>query len=274
MIYCLWKGSDYMNRYLIKLPYQNEFLIITEIEKIYEDLLLKYGRYASICYEDIIIHNTIKAYSEENGYTVKYQNKVYHVPSAIQAIIELIGKDRKYDECVYAMHGAAVEKDGQAYLFLARTGTGKTTLTAYLTLNGFGYITDDCILVHKDNLNISPCSTPIQMREGGLKVLKSYFPDFDEELKQVSDRYALFPTNFEEKNLPIKEIFFIDRTDLNEIRELPSIDKNQLLLKSSLTGHKLSADILRFVSKLSKVKCYELKYKDLDFVLGVINNGL
>ena len=274
MIYCLWKGNDYMNRYLIKLPYQNEFLIITDIENIYESLIFKYGRYAEIYVNGEIPNNIIEAYKNKNGYTVKYKNEVYNVSSAIQAIIELIGKNRKYDESVYAMHGAAVEKDGQAYLFLARTGTGKTTLTAYLTLNGFGYITDDCILVHKDNLNISPCSTPIQMREGGLKVLKSYFTDFDEELKQVSDRYALFPNKCVEKTLPIKEIFFIKRTDTNEIRELSSMEKNQLLLKSSLTEHKLSADILRFVSKLSKVKCYELKYKDLDFVFGVINNGL
>ena len=263
-----------MNRYLINLPYQNKFLVITNTESICIGLTLKYGKYATIYTGEETPDNTIEAYTNENGYTVKYKNEIYYVTSAIQAIIELIGKNRKYDESVYAMHGAAIEKDGQAYLFLARTGTGKTTLTAYLTLNGFGYITDDCILVHKDNLNISPCSTPIQMREGGLKVLKSYFPDFDEELKQVSDRYALFPNKCVETVLPIKKIFFIDRTDLNEIRELPSIDKNQLLLKSSLTGHKLSADILRFVSKLSKVKCYELKYKDLDFVLGVINNGL
>ena len=59
------KGSDCMNRYLIKLPYQNEFLIISNVENLYEDLTLKYGRYTSICYEDIIIHNTIKAYLSE-----------------------------------------------------------------------------------------------------------------------------------------------------------------------------------------------------------------
>ncbi len=263
-----------MNRYLVKLPYQNEFLIITDIENIYEDLLLKYGRYATIYVNGKIPNNIIEAYKNENGYTVKYKNEVYNVSSAIQAIIELIGKGRKYDECVYAMHGAAIEKDGQAYLFLAPTGTGKTTITAYLTSMGFGYITDDCILVNKDNLSISPCSTPIQMREGGLNVLKLHIPDFNEELKQVSDRYALFPTNCVEKSLPMKEIFFINRTNVNEIRELPSIEKNQLLLKSSLTEHKLSADILRFVAKLSKIKCSELKYKDLDFVLRVINNGL
>lgn len=274
MVYCFKKGRAFMNRYLIKLPYQNEFLIISDIENIYEDLVLKYGRYAIVCCENINKYNTIKAYSEENGYTVKYQNKVYHVPSAIQAIIELIGKDRKYDESVYAMHGAAIEKDGKAYLFLAPTGTGKTTLTAYLTLNGFNYITDDCILVDKTDLTVPPCSTPIQMRSGGVEVLQSNIPNFNVELKQVSDRYALFPTNCVKNSMPVKEIFFINRTDTNEIRELSSMEKNQLLLKSSLTEHKLNADILRFVSKLSKVKCSELKYKDLGFVLGVINNGL
>ena len=263
-----------MNRYLIKLPYQNEFLIITDIENIYESLIFKYGRYATIYVNDKIPNNIIEAYKNENGYTVKYKNEVYNVISAIQAIIELIGKGRKYDGSVYAMHGAAVEKDGQAYLFLARTGTGKTTLTAYLTLKGFGYMTDDCILVNKADLTVSPCSTPIQMRQGGVDVLKGCLPNFSEELSQVSDRYALFPGRCIERTLSIKEIFFINRTDTNEIRELSSMEKNQLLLKSSLTEHKLNADILRFVSKLSKVKCSELKYRDMDYVLGVINNGL
>ena len=249
-------------------------MIVTDDNNIFDGLLLKYGKYATIYAGEETPNNTIEAYTNENGYTVKYKNEIYYVTSAIQAIIELIGKDRKYDECVYAMHGAAIEKDGQAYLFLARTGTGKTTLTAYLTLKGFGYITDDCILVNKADLTVSPCSTPIQMRQGGVDVLKGCLPNFSDELSQVSDRYALFPGRCIERTLPIKEIFFINRTDTNEIRELSSIEKNQLLLKSSLTEHKINADILRFVSKLSKVKCSELKYKDLDFVLGVINNGL
>ncbi|MBQ8393748.1 MAG: hypothetical protein IJX51_08320 [Clostridia bacterium] len=263
-----------MNRYLINLPYQNKFLVVTNTENIYKGLILKYGKYATIYTREEAPDNTIEAYTNENSYIVKYKNEIHYVTSAVQAIIELIGKDRKYDESVYAMHGAAIEKDGQAYLFLAPTGTGKTTLTAYLTLKGFGYITDDCILVSKADLTVFPCSTPIQMRSGGVEVLQSDIPDFNIELKQVSDRYALFPNRYVERTLPIKEIFFIKRTDINEIRELSSMEKNQLLLKSSLTEHKLNVEILRFISKLSKVKCSELKYKDLEYVLRVINNEL
>ena len=60
---------------------------------------------------------------------------------------EIIFDNTNYDRRIFALHGAAVEWKGKGYLFLAATASGKTTLASYLTSQGFGYITDDCILL-------------------------------------------------------------------------------------------------------------------------------
>jgi hypothetical protein len=46
-----------------------------------------------------------------------------------------------------ALHTAAVEHRGRALLFPASSGTGKSTLTVHLALNGFGFLTDELSFV-------------------------------------------------------------------------------------------------------------------------------
>ena len=66
--------------------------------------------------------------------------------------------NNRYDNSVLALHGAAVEYGGRAYLFLASSTAGKTTLCAYLLSLGFGFVTEDCILVDRSTFDIHPCT--------------------------------------------------------------------------------------------------------------------
>ena len=99
-------------------------------------------------------------------------NRTIENASGILAIDEIISNNTEYDNSIFALHGAAVEWNGKAILFLASTTSGKSTLTSYLTKNGFGYITDDCILLDRTSCDIHPYSTPIYLRDGGLEILK------------------------------------------------------------------------------------------------------
>lgn len=88
---------------------------------------------------------------------------------------EIIFDNTNYDRRIFALHGAAVEWKGKGYLFLAATASGKTTLASYLTSQGFGYITDDCILLDCVDFQVYPCHTLLHLRDGGVDVLKLSF---------------------------------------------------------------------------------------------------
>ena len=88
---------------------------------------------------------------------------------------EIIFDNTNYDRRIFALHGAAVEWKGKGYLFLAATASGKTTLASYLTSQGFGYITDDCILLDRVDFQVYPCHTLLHLRDGGVDVLKLSF---------------------------------------------------------------------------------------------------
>lgn len=264
---------------LINLPYQSEFIIASNIENLYNILLLKYGKYVQVCPDGKSCENIIEIYHSKGKYTVKYKDKLNVVSSAVQAISEIIVKNKQYNNSVFALHGAALEKGGKVYLFLASSGTGKTTLTSYLINKAFNYITDDCILIDKNTLMVTPQTTPLQLRNGGLKILNDLgieFPNIENlEENGIIHRYSFSPANCVDEEKKINTIFFINRTeDCNSLNKISSIEKNKLLLKSSITQYEVNTENLIFISKLSKIDAYQLSFKDLDYVFGVLSNDL
>ena len=110
----------------------------------------------------------------KNGekFDITFNRKTFPTIKPLKAIQSILFESTKYDESIFAMHGAAVEHNGEAYLFLAPTNSGKTTLTTYLTMRGFSYITDDCILMDRSNFTVYPHANPIHLRSDGFGILK------------------------------------------------------------------------------------------------------
>lgn len=106
-------------------------------------------------------------------YTVTYGGQTYDTESPLMDIHRQLFEHASYDRSVLALHGAAVAWKGRAVALLAATGSGKTTLTSYLTANGYGYLTDDCVLIDRETLVVYPSVTPLHLREGGVEVLRA-----------------------------------------------------------------------------------------------------
>ena len=180
-----------------------------------------------------------------------------------------------YDESIYALHGAAVEWHGKAYLFLAATTSGKTTLTSYLTSRGFGYLTDDCILLRRSDFYVHPYATPIQLRDGGLEVLRAYdtIPKHLELLEEPNSwrRFVYTPSHCITEPLPLARIFFIQRTeDENTLIPMKSTERMTSLMKAPITNYRVDGDYLRLISRLAKVDCHILRYCDMNYVKELI----
>ncbi len=82
------------------------------------------------------------------------------------------------------MHAGAVCKDGEAVLFPADSGAGKTTLVISCVLAGFDCLSDDVILVDSHSLETHPFPRLLHVREDTLHL----FPHLKSQALFVLDR--------------------------------------------------------------------------------------
>lgn len=274
-----------MIRLSITLPFLVPFSCLTNCEHFAHSMKQKFGCFVndaptSTCN---IIKVTRKNFIDQHNlspglssYLLSYGEHHIYTNSPLQAVSEIIYQYTNFSPSIFLLHGAAVEYAGHAYLFVAATSNGKTTLTSYLTSNGFGYITDDCILLDRYTFNIYPCTTPLHLRKGGISILKEYniSPDSIVPLCDPSFyRYVYTPPNCVSNALPIGKIFFITITNKdNHIEEMNTIERMSSLLKSSLFEYPLNRQYIQFIAKLSSIPCYKLSYSDMRYVSEVLYN--
>lgn len=82
-----------------------------------------------------------------------------------------------YDFNRFLVHAAALEKDGKAIIFPASPGSGKSTLTAYLSQNGWHLFSDEMAIIDIGTNKISPMYRPISLKNNSIDLVKSWFPD-------------------------------------------------------------------------------------------------
>lgn len=65
------------------------------------------------------------------------------------------------------LHGAALVRHGRAVVLAGRSRAGKSTLAAWLTYRGWGFLTDEAALVDPEALTVAPFWRPINIRRPG-----------------------------------------------------------------------------------------------------------
>ncbi len=87
------------------------------------------------------------------------------------------------------IHAAAATRDGRALVLAGRTHAGKSTLAAWLTHRGWGFLTDEVAVLDLDGgrARVQPFWRPIGVRHGGpLDPLVNRTPDQTESLVPAS----------------------------------------------------------------------------------------
>jgi hypothetical protein len=258
----------------INAPFQTKYSIETNCDKLVSSLRLKYGKYVSM--NEDKADQTILVKKEKSAFIIHCQTNEYQTQYPLQEIDSIIFDNTIYEESIFALHGAAVEWSGKAYLFLASTTGGKTTLASYLTSAGFGYITDDCILLDRKSFEVHPYCSPIHLRDGGLAVLKKYnieIPNLQHLDDPAINRYVYTPDNCITKPIPLSKIFLISRTENeNRLVKLNSTEKMIQLMKAPITDYKVNGEYIRFITRLASNECYKLFYSNMEYVAQVICN--
>lgn len=262
-----------MNHIYVCLPYHDILHVLSDCSGVTNDLYKLFGSYITTTIGELNSCSTIHKVvinKRESVYEFEVDGERGETLYPLILINNLLLHSFVQDGDVLALHGAAIEFDKKAFAFLAPSGKGKTTLVSYLIANGFGYVTDDCLLIDSKKLIVYPCTTPIHLRKSGFDVLNEYgaVPNEFVLLEGLNEKRFVFTPNCCFKNpLEIRCVFFSEYNNtFNDCVELPSVERVQELLISPMKSYKISPSYLESIISISKVKMFKLRYSDLYYV--------
>lgn len=86
--------------------------------------------------------------------------------------------------CIYThahqyliIHGAALERNGQAVVLPAPSGSGKSTLCAALMNRGWRLLSDELILIDPNDLQLRALGRPVSLKNRSIEVLREFAPE-------------------------------------------------------------------------------------------------
>lgn len=75
------------------------------------------------------------------------------------------------------LHGAVLERNGEAIIFPAPPGSGKSTLCAYLSHTGWRLLSDEMTVINLDTGWVHPFVRPICLKNDSIALFRSWFPE-------------------------------------------------------------------------------------------------
>lgn len=75
------------------------------------------------------------------------------------------------------LHSAVLAKGKKAILFPAPPGSGKSTLTSWLSHNGWRLLSDEMALMTPNSTQVTPFVRPICLKNSAIALAKEWFPD-------------------------------------------------------------------------------------------------
>lgn len=73
-----------------------------------------------------------------------------------------------------AIHGAAVQRGGNAVLMPGNSGIGKSTLVTWLLSRGYGYLTDELVYLPEGTDHFNALVRPLHIKKSGLPVIEDF----------------------------------------------------------------------------------------------------
>ena len=225
------------------------------------------------------VYEVIEVIKGQNGYTIKYAEKNYAVDterSIISHISQKILWSILLDNPYVAFHCAVLSNTSNNFLFAAPSGTGKSTLSAFLHENGFTYYTDDKVTVNCLDGAIIPFAKPIHLREGGKIVLeREYNISIPKKIIEFGGekRYLL---DWQSTALPERKklrVIFVERSQTRNVSliKLSKQDAFIRLADNLIFADPLSQKIKLILQLIANTECFLLNYYNMNDALHLIN---
>lgn len=182
-------------------------------------------------------------------------------------------------------HAAVIEKGRKAIIFPAVTRSGKTTLAAALSRQGWRFYSDELAVLNKENLKVSPFLLPMSIKNGSVEVLKKYYPALPEaevylrpDNKRV--RYIIAPQESlasEEEEAPVGALVFLEYSPeaASSQKEIGKADALKRLAATGSSDRELAMDdVEAMIAIVEQVPCHELVFSDLDNAIELLKDSV
>lgn len=264
-----------MNSISIKCGIPEFNLIIKSSNK--ELLHLVKGLFSMFTIDDsYIVNNNDFVISVENKsliYIIKYNGKILKSRSKEVFMTNILYLSERYLETLsdryIFFHGGAVAKNDKVYIFMAPTTTGKSTMLVNMTINALNYLSDDIIVVDRNNLS-TLYSFPLPIKVRTLKYINNDL--ISNILFEYSNEYYITNLKTCDKKYQFKKFYILDRFEncSTEIINMKSIDVYQYLLKSLKTEKNLITEMYYCLKLAKSINGYIINYSNSHDVIEKI----
>lgn len=84
-----------------------------------------------------------------------------------------------YDHTHLLIHCSVVEKNGKVILFPAKSGSGKSTTSAYLALHGWHLFYDEMAVINLSSGEVQPVFRPVSLKNNSIDIIKPFIKDIN-----------------------------------------------------------------------------------------------
>jgi hypothetical protein len=174
--------------------------------------------------------------------------------------------------CFAALHAGAVLCGGQCVLLPGASGSGKSTLTTALVLAGFGYCSDDFVMLTAPPVGVRAVPLGVGLKEGSWRVLAHRVPslaDLPIHVRADGKRIRYLPVRpgvAQGDSVPARALVF-PQYRAGAATHCRPIRPAEALVRLAAAGYdaRLSEATVRgLIDWLCDVPSYELLYDELD----------
>lgn len=208
---------------------------------------------------------------DENKRTLKINGKKEKtIPCSMcgKALFGYISCTTKFFKKVFFAHGALMEYRDIGFLLLAKSGTGKSTLAAYLQLmyESMNCLNDDRVIVSTEKMLAYPCGRGINLREGAKNILSQMFEIASKKIELCNNERWYVCNKYEKKEVSLKFVFIISRLEEEEGILIPL--KYEEAVASMLCNSFICNDIAnsyRAIAEIAKkISVYKINSNNLN----------
>jgi HprK-related kinase A len=177
--------------------------------------------------------------------------------------------------CYLLLHAGVVERGGRAIVMPAMPGSGKSTLTAALTLRGFRLLSDEFGVVRLGDSRLLRMLRPLALKNESIEVIERFEPTavigprFPKTHKGTVAHLAPLPAHVDARHeVANPALVVFPRFDPSAGVELEPVQKTRAFARlavNSFNYHALGPDGFDALGQLvDESSCWQLRYGDLD----------
>ena len=181
------------------------------------------------------------------------------------------------------LHAAAVAKNDLAIIMPGTPGAGKSTLCAAMGLSGWRVLSDEHALIPPGTAQVSPLCRPVSLKNESIAAIKSFdsnavFGPVTEDTHKgtVAHMKADLGTDSHDDKPLTARIMLFPKYSKNETQRLSPCPKTESFIVAAYHSFNYSllgeAGFHAMKSLISRVDCYELIYRDLDWAVQAVSD--